>query len=118
MIVTHMSALLLTFFIYAVLAVAYLGWGRITARLLGLKEQERCFVTHLIWMGWAFTLLLFQLIHFVLPLTGYAVIPVLIGGTAFAIPHIVRALRSYTPPPSMLIPVILGAVAIIVVSWI
>jgi hypothetical protein len=118
MIVSHLSALLLTFLLYAFLAVAYLGWGRILTSLLGLRHQEACLPSYLIWMGWAFTLLLFQLVHFVLPLTAPVVIPVLIAGVASARLDIVRAVRTYSPPRSLLLPTLLGMVVVLFVGWI
>ncbi len=91
----HMSAVLLTFTIYTILAVAYFGWGNAIAYLLGLERQENRSISSFIWIGWAFTLFLFQLIHFFLPLTVFVAIPALIVGMAFAIPQIITAYRHY-----------------------
>ncbi len=93
-----MSALLPAFLIYALLAVAYFGWGRAAAHLLGLKRQEQCSVTSFIWMGWAFTLLIFQIIHLVFPLTAFTVIPVFTAGFALAMPRIIAGYGRFSPP--------------------
>jgi len=118
---THISAVSQTLIIYAILSVAYFGWGKVTTCLLGLEKQENRSVTSSIWLGWAFTLLVFQLIHFVLPLTTFVVVPVLIMGATFAIPQIVTAYRRYTNQPSMLMLVILlgiTAVVLAISAWI
>ena len=89
----HIFALSLTILIYIALAVSYFGWGTTTTRLLDLKSQKQYIVTSYIWIGWAFTLFIFQLIHFIFPLKGLIIIPVIIIGFAFAIPNIVTSYR-------------------------
>src|SRR5215471_13815707 len=92
---THLSAVSLTLVIYTILAITYFGWGTATAYLLGLERQENRSITPLIWMGWAFTLFIFQLVHFVLPIKAFVAIAVLIMGAVFAMPQVVTAYRRY-----------------------
>jgi hypothetical protein len=117
--IAHLSALLLTLLIYVVLAVAFYGWGLVTARLLGFQKQATTCVTYFVWLGWAFTLLLFQLLYFVLPLTAFVAIPVLAIGAALALPSVLKAYRCNSIRPSIRIPLILGGIiAILFASWI
>src|ERR1041384_3333920 len=97
----HLSAVSVTLVIYTILAVTYFGWGKATAYLLGLERQEPPSVTSFIWMGWTFTLFILQLVHFVLPLKAFVVIPVFIMGAAFAVPQVVTTYRRYINRPSM-----------------
>lgn len=118
---THLSAVSLTLIIYAILAVAYFGWGKATTYLLGLERQESRPVTSFVWMGWAFTLLVFQLIHFVLPLKAFVAIFVLIMGATFAIPQIITAYRRYINQLSMrTLLILLGIIAVVLTlcGWI
>ena len=119
----HLSAVSLTLIIYAILAVTYFGWGKATTYLLGVKRQENPSVTHFMWMGWAFTLFILQVIHFILSLKAFVAIPVLIMGAAFAMPQIVTAYRRYIHQPSMRIQEVvisLGIIAVVlaVSGWI
>jgi hypothetical protein len=115
---THLSALSLTFIIYAILAIAYFGWGKAITYLLGLNRGENHYLTADIWMGWAFCLLLFQLIHFVLPITAFVVVPVLLIGITFAVLQILKAYRHFTDRRSILMLVVWFAIAIVVSAWI
>ncbi len=69
------TAVFWTFFIYALLAVSYFGWGKLFFVMPGLKgfSPDSWPVTFYIWLGWCVTLFLFQIIHFVLPLKFYPV---------------------------------------------
>ena len=110
----------LAWMIYALLAVAYFGWGKTAADLLGLGGPGTRFVTFHVWIGWALTLFIFQLIHFVLPITALVVIPVLAIGVAAAAPGIVKAARgrSASPPRSPpILPLSIGAGLLAVSGW-
>lgn len=109
----HILAVLLTFIIYLLLAVAYFGWGKMTTSLLGLGRQEDNLVTPFIWIGWAFTLFIFQLTHFALPLTAFVVIPVLIIGVASAIPGVIASFRSHTIRTSKVLMVLSGIISVV-----
>jgi hypothetical protein len=90
---SHISALAQTLLIYLIMGVAYFGWGRAVTRVLGLSGQTTRSDITLIWLGWAFTLLIFQLLHFLSPLTAYIVAPIFVIGIVFSIPSIVNWFR-------------------------
>ena len=88
---SQISALAQTLTIYLIMGVAYYGWGRAATRVLGKNEQTGRFCITLIWLGWAFTLFIFQLLHLLFPLTAYVAAPVFVIGAAFSIRPIVNA---------------------------
>ena len=92
----HLSAVALTLALYSFLAVSYFGWGKAAHSILGIGKSDNRTHTLSIWMGWAFTLFIFQLIHFVLPLTAFTVLPVFMVGFALSVPEIVAACRRCT----------------------
>lgn len=73
---THTIAVASTLLIFLLIGAAYFGWGQIAAIIFGLARQTPASAALPIWLGWAVTLLLFQLLHCFLPITGYVVIPV------------------------------------------
>jgi hypothetical protein len=103
---SHLPALALTLIVYALLAVAYYGWGKTAANLLGLEGAGTRFVTFYVWIGWALTLFIFQLTHFAVPITALVVIPVLAIGMAAAVPRIVTACRGRSVSPSKSPPIL------------
>jgi hypothetical protein len=88
---SHLFALALTLLIYLVMAVAYFGWGKTLLWALGLRDQTTRSDVTLVWLGWAFTLFLFQALHFFLPLNAYVVAPVFVVGIAMSYPDIAKA---------------------------
>lgn len=84
--VTHILAVAFSLLIYLFLGTAYYGWGRVTSLFLGLGDQKFRFSILHVWLGWATTLFVFELLHFILPLTAYVSIPVLAFGAACAVP--------------------------------
>ena len=112
----HMAALSLTLSIYAILAVSYFGWGTAATYLLGLKGQENSSATASIWLGWAFTLLIFQLIHLVSPVIALVVIPVFIIGFAIAIPQLVTSYRHHAKQLSVRKPWISSGIMALVLT--
>lgn len=89
----HVLAVAVTLLIDGVLAAAFFGWGKVCLRLAGSDLQGSRSVTGPIWIGWTFTLLLFQVLRFVAPINVYGVVPVLAAGMAFAIPPAIREYR-------------------------
>ena len=88
--IRHLSAVLLTFIIYATLAVTYYGYGITSTSILGLN----CFpVTLSIWIGWALSLFVLQLIHFLIPLSAIVCILIILVGVLGAYPHIIAAYK-------------------------
>jgi hypothetical protein len=90
---SHISSLAQTLLIYLIMGVSYFGWGRAVIRVLGLSDQTTRSDITLIWLGWAFTLFIFQLLHFLFPLTVYVGAPIFVIGLAFSIPDIVGGTR-------------------------
>ena len=99
----HLSALTQTIAAYLVLAVAYFGWGTAAIHVFGLSNKVERQRTTLIWLGWACTLFLFQILHFFLPITAYVTIPVLVIGVAFSIPEILIVSRRWSRKRSSLV---------------
>jgi hypothetical protein len=83
----HLAAVALTLLLYLFLAVSFRGWGRLAARLLGLRPAGPDAAIPSIWFGWAFTLLLFQVLHLFLPMRAAVVLPVLAAGVLFCRPR-------------------------------
>ncbi|HEY8165195.1 MAG TPA: hypothetical protein VIF83_06530 [Gemmatimonadaceae bacterium] len=75
---------------YAVLALAFLGWGEGAARLFRAHSDvaERGSVT--VWLGWAAALLVLQVVHLFLPLNSIVVAPVFAAGIIMAVPRLRR----------------------------
>jgi hypothetical protein len=74
-------AVALTLAVYAALALSSLGWGAATARLLRLTAPD---AMTLVWLGWAATVLIFQILHCAIPLNAFAAVPVFVAGIVFA----------------------------------
>lgn len=116
---THIVAVAGTLLIFLLLGVAYFGWGRIAATILGIARQTPASAALPVWLGWTFTLLIFQLLHFFLPITVYVVIPVFALGVFFSISPLLNAWRHLTWQRSTLILVIITFVlALGVAVWI
>lgn len=92
---SHISALTQTLMIYLIMGVSFFGWGRVATYVLGVSKQTNRSDITLIWLGWAFTLFIFQLLHFFFPLTVYVAAPIFIIGFACSIPQIVNAFRRF-----------------------
>ena len=90
---SYIAALAQSLILYLILGLSYFGWGRVAGRVLRGKEQSIPSDITLIWLGWASTLLLFQVIHFFLPLTVYVVAPVFVIGIVFSHHQIANAFR-------------------------
>jgi hypothetical protein len=97
-----LNAITQTLIIYLFVGTAYYGWGKAATYVLGIGEPTNCSAITLIWLGWAFTLFIFQLSHFFFPLTAYVVGPIFIIGAVFSIPQIVNALRRFPQQRSTL----------------
>ncbi|MFN2234809.1 MAG: hypothetical protein ACK2U1_11325, partial [Anaerolineales bacterium] len=118
---SHVLAISVTFIIYAVLAIAFFGWGKITIRLIDTGGKENRFFTPFIWIGWAMTLFLIQLINFALPVKAVVIIPVLLVGIVFSIHEAITIYRHYINKLSKRnFLILLGNIAILVLvaGWI
>ena len=85
-----------TLIIYLLLGAVYYGWGKAAAHLLGISKQTSRSDITLLWLGWAFTLVILQLSHFLFPLTASIVVPVFLTGVVFSAPQIVNVLRHFS----------------------
>jgi hypothetical protein len=92
---THISAVMQTLIIYLLIGTAYYGWGKVAVHILGISKQTSRSDVMLLWLGWAFTLVILQLSHFLCPLTASIVVPIFIIGVVFSAPQIVTALRRF-----------------------
>ena len=61
-------ALCITLLFYVFLVYSYYGLGRFILSLLKVRESQKHNLFLLIWIGWAFSLLLFQVINLFLPI--------------------------------------------------
>lgn len=119
----HISAVALTLALYSFLAVSYFGWGKATHYLLGSGKTDNRAPTLSVWLGWAFTLFIFQLIHFAFPLTAFTVLPVFMVGVALSIPEIAAAFRRCTNTQNytvvrLVIRTLFVVVVLVVACWI
>ncbi|HEV7765228.1 MAG TPA: hypothetical protein VGQ76_09520 [Thermoanaerobaculia bacterium] len=88
---------------YAALALAFRGWGVLAARALQITPSDEA---TRIWLGWAFALLIFQVLHLAVPLNVLATVPVFLIGITFSIPR-----RRYTRR-GMIMLLVIAAVAV------
>ncbi len=117
--ITHITAVTFTLVIFLFLGVAYFGWGRALSILLGIARQKPDDVVMPVWLGWAFTLLIFQALHFFLPITAYVVIPIFVLGIVFSIPQITNVIKSF--PGQRTTPIIITVTGILccgVAAWV
>jgi hypothetical protein len=97
----HIPALTMTLSLYLFLGLSYFGWGQVVINVLKVKKQTIHPEITLIWIGWAITLLLFQILHFLFPLTAYVVVPVFVIGVIFSYNPIVNILRLWLQKPAI-----------------
>jgi len=110
-------AITITLIIYLILGFSYYGWGTMLCILLKIEKKSTDNLTSPIWLGWAFTLFLFQILHFIIPITAYIVIPVFLLGIAISIPRLIVAYKSISkrPVPLISIRIILSRMLITVI---
>jgi hypothetical protein len=92
-----------TLLVYFILALSFYGWGKLLGILLKIERDHPGNFALPIWLGWAFTLFLFQILHFVFPLTAYVDIPVFVLGVALSIPRLIQARKLQSSQPARLI---------------
>jgi hypothetical protein len=78
----------------AALALAALGWGAATARLLGFERRKSCDLLRLSWLGWSALLLLIQLVQFVAPLSAPVASTIYLAGIVLAVPALRERFRT------------------------
>jgi hypothetical protein len=93
---SHISAVMQTLIIYLLIGAACYGWGKAAAHILGISKQTSRSDVTLVWLGWAFTLVILQLSHLLFPLAAYIVVPIFIIGAVFSAPQIINAFRRFS----------------------
>lgn len=122
---THFIALIQTLLLYVFLAAAYFGWGKVFILAATRKKERTENIPHsfLIWSGWACSLLVFQSIHFFLPIHVYSVGPVLLLGAGFSLAFLLRngaspcGLLHFTGPQSKYVGVAIIIGLLMTGSW-
>lgn len=116
---THITAIIFTLMVYLLLGAAYYGWGRVASLFLGIANQRPESPIMPIWLGWAFTLLIFQVLHFFLPITVYTTVPVLAFGVFFSISEIKNEVRRFPTQRSALTLLIVAVVLSLgIAAWV
>ncbi len=111
-------ALVITLIIYFTLGLSYLGWGRVITKLLGIDKQSTHSEITFIWIGWAFTLLIIQLLHFFFSITAYVVAPIFVIGVVFSLFQGINTFP-YRPQKYSKIPRVLGLLFMLsLAAWI
>jgi hypothetical protein len=82
---TLLIDLTITLIGYLVLAISYLGLGWASSRILKIDFPVNEKPFFLIWLGWAITLFLLQILNLFVPINVFSSIPFLILGTILAI---------------------------------
>src|SRR5271157_4273203 len=82
---TLLTDLTITVIGYVILAFSYLGLGWASSQILRIDfpVKEKLFI--LIWMGWAITLFLLQILNLFIPINIFSSAPFLIFGVISAI---------------------------------
>ena len=117
---TYLTALTASSVGYALMALAYLGWGILSARLLSIyfEPLERPFA--LIWLGWSISLVFFHLWNFLAPVSIYASLIFLAIGFSFAIPNLRSYIKSALSHPTMFVlgyGITLALLSVWIASW-
>ncbi len=85
-----MPALIQSLVVYLIIGMSFFGWGILLINYLSIKGQSYSSGSFHIWIGWAFTLLLFQLLHLFFPVNAYIVIPIYAIGIIFTFKYVMR----------------------------
>lgn len=67
------------------MAATYFGWGKAATYILRIPKRASASPLTMIWLGWAFSLLVFQLLHIFFPLNVFVVVPVFAVGIILCI---------------------------------
>jgi hypothetical protein len=85
MTLTFFIHLIITVFGYIILALSYLGIGWFCSRILKISFLSENRFFSFVWIGWAITLLLLQVLNLFFSINAYSSIPILILGLISAI---------------------------------
>lgn len=77
--------------IFLMLAVSFYGWGKTALRFMDVRIDDPDYPSSplVVWLGWAVTMLLFQILHFFVPLNAAAVLPVFGLGVILFVPTVI-----------------------------
>jgi hypothetical protein len=93
---TFFIQLAITVLAYIILALSYLGVGWFCSHILRISFLPENRFFSFVWIGWAVTLLLFQVLNLFISINAYSSIPVLILGLIAAIKYLKIELKSGT----------------------
>jgi len=85
MTLTFFIQLIITVFGYIILALSYLGVGWFCSHILKISFLSKNRFFSFVWIGWAITLLLLQVLNLFFPINAYSSIPIFILGLISAI---------------------------------
>ncbi len=93
--IDHYIALGISLGVYLILSISFYGWGRLLIRIVVGNTGQHSATRHVsyIWLGWALTLLLFQILHLFFPIRYFVTFPVYMLGLIIGGIEIVRELR-------------------------
>jgi hypothetical protein len=115
--INHVASLAQTLTLYLFLAATYFGWGKAVTFILRIHGQATDSPIMVIWLGWASTLLVFQLLHILFPLTAFVVMPVFAVGLIFFISQLRNVLRLLSQKSFVLVAAS-ASILLLVASWI
>ena len=87
-------AVISTLAIFLILGFSFYGWGTTFCKFFRINKISPEKITLQIWLGWAVTLFLFQVLHFVFPISAYVVVPIFFLGAVFSIPQLIIVRKS------------------------
>jgi hypothetical protein len=98
---TYLTALTTSLIGYALMALAYFGWGILSARLLAIYFEPLKRPFAMMWLGWSISLVFFQLWNFLAPVAISASLIFLAIGFSFAISNLRSYIKSDLGHPTM-----------------
>lgn len=117
-----MAAVTFTLIFYLILWIAFYGWGRVALTIFGISTGSPKNIAMAVWLGWASTLFLFQVLHFFVPIKAYSVVPIFTIGIVVAILYSApKIYDSFRFPLRLSIPIriVLITIAVLgIASWI
>jgi hypothetical protein len=87
----HAEAVAWTIAGFVLLGISFFGWGRFTLKLLGTDAPAQSQGVTVL-LGWAYSLLILQILNLVVAIRGSVAIPLFAAGLLMSVP----ALRAYT----------------------
>jgi hypothetical protein len=108
-----------TLIFYLILSLSYFGWGWAITLILGKTEPSSPAGLIHIWLGWAATLFIFQILHLFFPLTASVVVPIFAIGIIFSCKQVITVFKLGAQKRSTIIEfVIISLIMLILAVWI